>query len=776
MNRMLGVGWPLCLALITQVVASDQGAEKIAVQLQGISPHVALPEDREQLRTMLGRSLREQLASANRASSADWARIQSREDWERFRQEKLAALRKAIGPLPARLTPPRTLLTGRIQGEGFQIQNLVYESRPGLIVTANLYVPDPPRDSMPGLLLSHSHHNPKHEGELQDMGMTWARAGCYVLVPDHLGHGERRQHPFVTAADYGGPFQVGRQDYYFRYDTSLQLYLVGETLMGWMVHDLITGVDQLLAQPKIDSKRIILLGSVAAGGDSAAVAGALDERIAGVCPFNFGGPQPESPYPLPADAETSFNYAGSGSWESTRNLYRSAVDGFLPWTIVGSIAPRHVIHAHEFNWDRERDPAWNRYEKIWGWYDSNERLAFTHGHGTIRDQEPPGSHCNNIGVIHRRQIHEALRRWLSIDVKPSDEYQSRRTREELTCLTEAARQQLQPQPLHQILAAMADRQLSEARQAQAMAIPPARRKLVRESWTSLLGDVEPPQRVSVRERMPAMERIGELTIRRELLDVEPGITVPLLIIFPHQENRSARHALVVRIAPDGIAGMLHRQVAEFANLLRAGKAIALVEVRGSGASSSGTDHGQQGAVTAHSATELMLGHTLVAGQIRDLRAAWRHLADFREIDRTTMSICGDSSHEPLPPAATFSYPRRIANRPPECLPQASLVALLLALFEDEVLSVEGIGGLTSFRSALDSPFVQIPHGCIVPSMLREGDLSELVAALVPREVTLRGLVDGRGRTVVQSVSAQVYANAIRTYAEAGHPDRLKIVD
>ena len=161
---------------------------------------------------------------------------------------------------------------------------------------------------MPGILLSHSHHNPKHEGELQDMGMTWARAGCYVLVPDHLGHGERRQHPFVTAADYGGPFQVGRQDYYFRYDTSLQLYLAGETLMGWMVHDLMTGVDQLQAQPRIDAKRIILLGSVAAGGDSAAVTAALDERIACVCPFNFGGPQPESSYPLPADAEISFNY------------------------------------------------------------------------------------------------------------------------------------------------------------------------------------------------------------------------------------------------------------------------------------------------------------------------------------------------------------------------------------------------------------------------------------------------------------------------------------
>ena len=35
---------------------------------------------------------------------------------------------------------------------------------------------------MPGLLIVHSHHRDKTHGELQDMGMTWARAGCLVLV------------------------------------------------------------------------------------------------------------------------------------------------------------------------------------------------------------------------------------------------------------------------------------------------------------------------------------------------------------------------------------------------------------------------------------------------------------------------------------------------------------------------------------------------------------------------------------------------------------------
>src|SRR5581483_3415063 len=127
---------------------------------------------------------------------------------------------------------------------------------------------------------------------------------------------------------------------------------------------LMRGVDLLLARPGADPKRIGLLGSVAGGGDPAAVTAALDPRITLVAPFNFGGPQPETKYPLPDNAEAAFNYVGGGSWESTRNLRGSARGGFLPWVIVAAAAPRAIIHAHEFAWDRERDPAWRRYQQI----------------------------------------------------------------------------------------------------------------------------------------------------------------------------------------------------------------------------------------------------------------------------------------------------------------------------------------------------------------------------------------------------------------------------
>ncbi len=292
------------------------------------------------LRSAWPRWLAEQLQQANRRSSEEWERLQSREEWEAFRRDKLQRLRQALRIPEAPPKPGRIVVTGSISGEGYRIEKLLYESRPGLWISANLYLPQRREGRPAGLILVHSHHTPKWHGELQDMGIVWAKAGAAVLVPDLLGHGERRIHPFVDEKSFPGPFRPGRQDYYFRYNLALQLYLLGETLMGWMVHDLRCGVSVLLEHAGADANRVGILGSVAGGGDVAAVTAAVDERIKAAVIFNFGGPEPEDPYPLPKDAEESFPYAGSGSWESTRNLIRSAHDGFLPWVIVGSIAPR----------------------------------------------------------------------------------------------------------------------------------------------------------------------------------------------------------------------------------------------------------------------------------------------------------------------------------------------------------------------------------------------------------------------------------------------------
>ena len=193
------------------------------------------------------------------------------------------------------------------------------------------------------------------------------------------------------------------------------------------------------------------MGSVAGGGDPAAVAAALDERITAAVPFNFGGPQPETPYPLPADAEDTFNYAGSGDWESTRNLRLSCRDGFLPWVIVGSIAPRFLIYAHEFSWDQEHDPVWKRLQRIYAdFYGQPDYLDYTTGFGVLQGRPPQASHCNNIGAPHRQRIHAALKRWFNIPGSPADEYQKRLPAEDLICMRDESARELKPQKLYEL--------------------------------------------------------------------------------------------------------------------------------------------------------------------------------------------------------------------------------------------------------------------------------------------------------------------------------------
>jgi len=162
--------------------------------------------------------------------------------------------------------------------------------------------------------------------------------------------------------------------------------------------------------------------------------------------------------------------------------------------------------------------------------------------------------------------------------------------------------------------------------------------------------------------------------------------------------------------------------------------------------------------------------------LRDLRTAWRHVQRREDVDLNTVMIAGGAGLMPLAADATFAYPRRIDERPRECEPTGALLSLLLALFEDKADNVTSRLGLVSYRSILDSPFVQVPHKAIIPGVLREGDLPDLVDALAPREVALEGPVDGRGRLVPVANVEAAYEAARRTYTQARASQGLQLIE
>lgn len=752
--------------------ARSQASDKLADRLLHLETAVVPVEHQKEAARMVADGIGRRRHQCNERNTAAWQAVHHRVNWEQFLQPRLAALRGSLGSFPS---PPESLekrITSTVSGDGFQIDNIVFQSRPGLWVTANLYRPARPAASMPGILICHAHHTPKEHGELQDMGMTWARAGCLVLVMDQLGHGERRQHPFVDATSYPKPYRVTRQDYAFRYDSGIQLHLVGDSLIGWMAWDLMRGVDLLLAQKGIDPVRIILLGSVAGGGDPAAVVAALDPRIAAVVPFNFGGPSPRPQYPFAADKMPVWNYAGGGSWESTRNLRRSAADGFLPWVLVAAAAPRRLVYAHEFGWYREGDPVWKRLQAVYGFYDAADRLAFTFGKGDVSKQPPEATHCTHIGAIHRRMIHEAFRRWFRIEVTPEQEYSNRLPPEKLRCLTPEAERALRPRKLTALLNDLVGERMDNARRSREGKSPAEQRRLLQSDWARVLGPVQPLEKGEVRHR--GIERMAGATVERIQLTVEPGIVVPLLLLLPERSGPQ-KPPVVVAVCQAGKSALLKERATDVAALLEGGVAVCLPEVRGTGESGLGSGRGRNSSAAGISSGQLMLGDTLVGVQLRDLRAVLSWLHTRAELDGKRVALWGDSLAPVNLPGTNYSIPRDDdADLPPQSEPLGGLLALLAALFEDDVRAVYVRGGLVGFRSVLDRHLVSIPHDVVIPGVLTTGDLVDIAAALEPRPLCLQATVDGGNQRLGERLVREAYGRALDAYRTLMTPEAIVI--
>lgn len=732
----------------------------MADELRSLDSNVLSSGERGALTRMLRNDVQARCKAANQRDKEAWEKVKSKDDWEKFRTPRIEALRKSLGIFPSAPENLNMHVTRRIEGDGYRIENLVYESRAGVYVTANLYLPSPPHDKMPAILIIHSHHNPKTQGELQDMGMTWARQGCMVMVMDQISYGERRQHP-------PGP----RQDYRFRYINGIQLHLIGDSLMGWMVWDVMRGVDLLLRRKDVDREKIILIGAVAGGGDPAAVAAAIDPRIACVIPFNFGGPQPETQYPLPDDAEVTFNYMGAGSWESTRNLRLSGRDGFLPWVIVASVAPRYLIYAHEFSWDKDRDPVWKRLQKVFAFDGASENLAFAHGAGVLSGRPPEATHCNNVGAVHRRMIHPALQRWFGIPI-PQD-YEDRLPAEGSMCHTPEVGASSEPtltsRPLHKLFAEIGASRAAAMRNSFAELTPGEERHHLRQEWAKLLGHIEPKAEPVVKSR--SSQKLGGIRVERIVLEVEPNIVVPMLGLLPLPKE-GAKSPAVVALAQEGKGGFLRSRSEEIAELLSNGIAVYLPDVRGTGETKPDSSRERQSEATSISATEWMLGQTLLGSRLRDVRSVLRYLRARGEMDTENMALWGDSFAPTNPP--NFSDPLMGEGESPhQSEPLGGMLALFGALYEESVRAIVARGMIAGYGSALRDRFCYVPHDAIVPGALTAGDLCDVAAALAPRPLRLEALVDGRNCPMLAQEVRRVFEPALQAYRAA--TDKLSLM-
>jgi cephalosporin-C deacetylase-like acetyl esterase len=734
---------PVCPARYQRMVLAEDDtgqAEPVSSrlpvsELASLESRVFNTEERKKLdlTTMLHRQVRGRVRKILERERDSWAQVKTTGDWERFREPRLKALADSLGEFPE----PSALgvrIIKEFRGSGYRRQDLIYRSRPELWVTANVYLPAESKTGIPGIIIVHSHHRPKSQGELQDMGILWARAGCAVLVMDQIGHGERIQN-----------YQWNREAYHSRYVMGMQLYLIGESLMKWMVWDIRRGVDFLLERPEIDAKRIVLLGAVAGGGDPAAVTAALDPRIAAVVPFNFGECTPESPRFMPEKNQWPLELAdpGWGDWESTRSLRRSVIDQFLPWIICASVAPRRFVYSFEMGWNVADLPAWSRYQKVFGLYDARDHLDEAHGFGPF----PGPGECTNIGPAQRQTFYPELNRWFGIPI-PSKEPEDRRPEKELTVLSSAMAASLDMREVHDLAHEVGQAQLEGVRRKLVGLPTLQRREWIRNRWREKLGDIDPNS--ALQADFHWKKSMGQVAAEGVALKVEPEIWVPLLLLKPSGARSPV--PVVVAISEGGKERLLANHSEEIESLLKAGVAVCLPDVRGTGETSPDAGRGPDSHEVTLAATELMLGNTLLGARLKDIRTVIAWLGRRSEIASQRIGLWGDS---PTPVNPTkflldelpgWQIGPEIEN---QAEPLGGLLALLGALYEDSVRAVAIRQGLISFLSVLEDRFAYVPLDTVVPAVLETGDLAELAANLC-RPLLLENLIDGRNRLVTRT--------------------------
>lgn len=205
-----------------------------------------------------------------------FAKLRTEADVVRLQEELRTKLLAAIGGLPSERTPLNAEVTGKIQMDGFRIEKVVFESLPGIFVTALVYVPDSPGPH-PAVLVPCG-HSENGKAYYQALSQRLVQRGYVVICWDPVGQGERSQ--FWDAA-------AGRSRYNRICGEHAVLgnlaYLAGANLARWEVWDGMRALDYLLTRPEVDPKRISITGT-SGGGFQAAFIGALDQRIKTIAP------------------------------------------------------------------------------------------------------------------------------------------------------------------------------------------------------------------------------------------------------------------------------------------------------------------------------------------------------------------------------------------------------------------------------------------------------------------------------------------------------------
>ncbi len=647
------------------------------------------------------------------------ARISNPDEVAMRRAYLREAMVRDLGGFPVR-TPLNARVVGTLDRDGYKIEKVIFESQPHFYVTGNLYLPKVGSPPYPGVLFPLGHElGGKSNGDWQQTLANFARRGYVCFAWDPIGQGERVQLYDPDLEQSKIPASTDEHT-----DIGLQCLLIGDNIARYTIWDGMRALDYLLSRPEVDSTRIACTGN-SGGGTHTAYLSALDDRIKVAMPSCYItswrwlletiGPQ---------DAEQCIP-----PWISQGFDHGDFVLAFSPkpYLILSAIRDFFSINGARETYHEEQ-----HVYAVMGAPDKLSQFEADNGHGYLQPR--------------RVAAYQWLSRWFKGQEDNTPEVPVQPVSEEgLRCTASG-----------QVLVSLGGETVFSLNQKRYEGVKPQRPSLsdpqavaafqrkisgaVRRRAEQITTPLAEPKPFGVIQKEGY--RIEKLTY-----ESEPGIIIPSLLFVPSNiESRAPAVIYVNSIGKSAGAG-------EIESLVKGGFVVLAIDARGWGetAANSSEDARSFNELFPNynlAMTAMLLGKSLVAMRAEDIRRGIDLLARRPEVDGEKIYGMGvDLATVPLLHAAVLD---------------ARLKKVILE------------GGLASYDMIETS---KIQHGIVesvIPGVLKDYDLPDLVAALAPRPTWIVDARDPLGyRAGIVKVRGQ-YAAAADAFNALAAKDALHI--
>ncbi len=657
---------------------------------------------------------------ADRAWRAEISKLKTVEDWEKRKQYVREKTMEMIGEFPER-TPLNARTTAAVDCGDYRIEMIVYESRPGFYVTANLYLPKECEFPVPGILFPCGHSsNGKAAEPYQRCCIGLAKKGFVVLNYDPISQGERLQHWEIDLQRT--PTGYGTREHCKLGNGCI---LLGYNLANFRIWDGIRGIDYLLTRPEVDPERIGCTGN-SGGGTLSTYISALDERVTvGVPSCYITTLVDRIRVRITADDEQNFN-----------PCFVHGIDHFdllslrvpKPTQIDAAIQDYFPIEGAR--------QTFRDLQALYRIYDAEERVNLV---------EADEKHGYSLPL--REGTYAWMNRWLkdgeTDDAEPPTTIQPDTV---LQCtLTGQVVESLGGETVFTI---NRDRY---RRVGYTRHVPETREDL--DTWCEVLREdirdllVLPPSGGIPNIHIGDTQKNGEITSTRVVFESEPGIAVPGVLLMPQERPSS----LTIAVFGDGKDAHLDDE--RILKRLDKGNGVYLIDPRGVGETIS--PHGDPDRYydvyrqeTGLTYTSFMLGKPLLGQRVYDV---------LRSLDGIS-AVCGAN----CPEIHLLGQGR------------AALMVLFAGALDERVESVTCDRMLVSYESLVVNKYFSHHPTSLIPNVLLSFDLPLVAGLIAPRPLVLDETVDPMKTVLPVASVRETYRPAESIYRMQGNVRGLSI--